>query len=152
MLAITIGTDVERQHLERLRDIERLLIETLVDARESLARCEQALLQLAETRSMIADLPEPPRCTALHRPTPLLLWNRRSDKGAPVTDTLPGSLTTREIEVLRLIASGQSNRQIADALFLSPRTIERHIANIYLKIDAHNKAEATRFALQHRLV
>ena len=40
-----------------------------------------------------------------------------------------------------------SNRAIADALFLSPRTIERHIANIYLKIDVHSKAEAMAFAL-----
>ena len=63
----------------------------------------------------------------------------------------PDGLTAREVEVLRLIASGQSNRQIADTLFLSPRTIERHIANIYLKIDAHNKTEATAYARRHTL-
>jgi DNA-binding NarL/FixJ family response regulator len=55
-------------------------------------------------------------------------------------------LTTRESEVLEHIAAGLSNREIAAALFLSPRTVERHIANIYLKIDVHSKAEATAFA------
>jgi DNA-binding NarL/FixJ family response regulator len=151
MLAITVGTDADHQCLDRLREVEQLLIEAVVDARESLIRCELALRQLAETRSMIIDLPEPPHCAALHRTTPLLIWGGRADDGTPVPNELPGSLTTREIEVLRLIASGRSNRQIADTLFLSPRTIERHIANIYLKIDAHSKAEATRFALQHHL-
>ncbi len=60
-------------------------------------------------------------------------------------------LTRREVEVLRLIAAGQSNRQIAAALYLSPRTAERHVANIYLKIDAHSKAEAAAYALHHGL-
>jgi DNA-binding NarL/FixJ family response regulator len=68
--------------------------------------------------------------------------------------TLPGAppeaaqhgLSPRELEVLRLIAAGKSNREIAEDLFLSPRTVERHIANIYLKIDVHTKAEATAYA------
>jgi predicted ATPase/DNA-binding CsgD family transcriptional regulator len=61
-------------------------------------------------------------------------------------------LTARELDVLRLIAAGFSNKKIATALYLSPRTVERHIANIYLKIDAHNRAEATAFTLRHHLV
>jgi DNA-binding CsgD family transcriptional regulator len=61
-------------------------------------------------------------------------------------------LTVREIEILRLVATGKSNRKIADALYLSPRTVERHIANIYVKINVHNKVEATTYALRHLLV
>ena len=61
-------------------------------------------------------------------------------------------LTARESQILRLIAIGMSNRIIAQDLFLSPRTVERHIANIYLKINAHNRAEATAYALRQRLV
>lgn len=64
----------------------------------------------------------------------------------------PDGLTAREREVLRLVASGMSNREIANELFLSPRTVERHIANIYNKINAHSKAEATAYAALHRLV
>jgi DNA-binding CsgD family transcriptional regulator len=63
----------------------------------------------------------------------------------------PHGLTRREGEVLRLIAAGRSNREIAAALFLSPRTAERHVANIYLKIGAHSKAEAAAYALRHGL-
>ena len=65
--------------------------------------------------------------------------------------TLPGGLSPREAEVLGLLAAGRSNHQIAAALFLSPRTVQRHVANVYLKIGAHNKAEATAYALRHHL-
>ena len=54
-------------------------------------------------------------------------------------------------EVLRLIAAGRSNREIAAALGVSPRTVERHIENLYRKIDAHSKADATAFAFRHHL-
>jgi DNA-binding CsgD family transcriptional regulator/tetratricopeptide (TPR) repeat protein len=64
---------------------------------------------------------------------------------------LPDGLTPREVEVLRLLAAGQSNRAIADALRLSVHTVERHIANLYAKIGAHSRAEATVFALRRGL-
>ena len=54
--------------------------------------------------------------------------------------------------MLRLIAAGMSNREMAAALCRSERTVERHIENIYRKIDAHNKATATAYALHHRLI
>jgi DNA-binding NarL/FixJ family response regulator len=62
-----------------------------------------------------------------------------------------GGLSCREMEVLRLLAAGHSNHQIAHALCLSPRTVQRHVANIYLKIGAHCRAEATAYALDHGL-
>jgi DNA-binding NarL/FixJ family response regulator len=61
-------------------------------------------------------------------------------------------LTDREIEVLCLIANGRSNKEIAAELRLSIRTVERHINNLYRKIDAQNKADATAFAIRHDLV
>ena len=67
----------------------------------------------------------------------------------------PDKLTEREAEVLRLLAAGRSNREIADELVLSVRTAERHIANIYEKIGAHDKtarATATAYAYKHGLV
>jgi DNA-binding CsgD family transcriptional regulator len=63
----------------------------------------------------------------------------------------PAGLTEREVEVLRLIADGRTNAEIADALVLSVRTVERHITNAYAKIDARGKADATAFVLQHGL-
>lgn len=63
----------------------------------------------------------------------------------------PDGLTSREVEVLRLIAAGKTNNEIAEKLVLSVRTVERHIANIYLKIEAHNRVEATNYALSQGL-
>jgi DNA-binding CsgD family transcriptional regulator len=63
----------------------------------------------------------------------------------------PAGLTPRELEILRAVAAGKSNREIASTLVLSVHTVERHIANIYRKIDARNRAEATAFALRERV-
>ena len=60
-------------------------------------------------------------------------------------------LTRREVEVLRLVAAGRSNRAIAAELALSVRTVERHITNLYGKIDAANRADATAYAFRHGL-
>jgi DNA-binding CsgD family transcriptional regulator len=63
----------------------------------------------------------------------------------------PGGLTTREVEVLGLIAEGRTNKEIAAKLVISLPTVERHIANIYNKIGARNRAEATAYALNYGL-
>jgi len=71
----------------------------------------------------------------------------------PVTSGPANSdrLTAREREVLRLVASGRSNREIAHELVLSVRTVERHINNLYAKIGAHNKVDAAAYAFRHGL-
>ena len=61
-------------------------------------------------------------------------------------------LTKREVEVLRLVASGSTNNEIANGLVLSVRTVERHIGNIYAKIGARGRADATAYALTRNLV
>lgn len=63
----------------------------------------------------------------------------------------PGPLTPRELEVLRLVASGQGNRAIAAELFLSEKTVARHISNIFLKLGLASRAAATRYAFEHGL-
>jgi DNA-binding NarL/FixJ family response regulator len=63
--------------------------------------------------------------------------------------TPPSGLTSREVEVLLLVAEGRTNREIAAALVLSVHTIERHLANCYRKIGARNRADATAFALRN---
>jgi DNA-binding CsgD family transcriptional regulator len=60
-------------------------------------------------------------------------------------------LTRREVEVLRLLAGGASNQEIAATLVISVHTVERHLANIYAKIGARRRADATRYALRHGL-
>jgi pimeloyl-ACP methyl ester carboxylesterase/DNA-binding CsgD family transcriptional regulator len=63
----------------------------------------------------------------------------------------PRGLSRREREVLRLLAAGESNRQIARRLGLSPHTVERHVANLYRKIGARGRADATAYALRNGL-
>jgi DNA-binding NarL/FixJ family response regulator len=60
-------------------------------------------------------------------------------------------LSQREIEVLRLLAAGKSNQQIADELVISLNTVNRHVSNIYAKTGAANRAEATGYAHRHGL-
>lgn len=64
---------------------------------------------------------------------------------------LPARLTRREVEVLGLLAQGLSNREIAAVLWLSERTVERHITGLYRKIEVERRSEATAFALRHGL-
>jgi DNA-binding CsgD family transcriptional regulator len=64
---------------------------------------------------------------------------------------LTGNLTPRELEVLRLIATGKTNQDIARELALSERTVARHITNVYRKIEARNKSEATAIAIRSGL-
>jgi DNA-binding NarL/FixJ family response regulator len=63
----------------------------------------------------------------------------------------PDSLTRRETEILKLLASGLTSGEIAAKLYLAVATIQKHIANIYGKIGVRNRAEATAYALRHQL-
>jgi DNA-binding NarL/FixJ family response regulator len=60
-------------------------------------------------------------------------------------------LSPREIEVLRLLAAGRSNQQIADELVISLNTVNRHVSNIYAKTGAANRAEAAAYATRRGL-
>jgi DNA-binding NarL/FixJ family response regulator len=65
--------------------------------------------------------------------------------------TAPCRVTRRETAVVRLIAAGLSNKEIASTLGVSVRTIERHITNLYRKIGARGKADATAWAVRQEL-
>jgi DNA-binding CsgD family transcriptional regulator len=64
---------------------------------------------------------------------------------------IPGGLTEREAEVLRLVAAGRSNRQIATELVISEHTVARHVQNIFAKLDVSSRSAATAFAFEHGL-
>jgi DNA-binding CsgD family transcriptional regulator len=61
-------------------------------------------------------------------------------------------LTARELQVLRLVAAGATNRAIAAELVLSERTVDRHVSNIFTKLGVSSRAAATAYAYQHQLV
>jgi len=64
---------------------------------------------------------------------------------------LPRGLTGREVEVLRLVAAGKSNRDIAAELVISEHTVARHLQNIFAMLDVSSRSAATAFAFEHRL-
>ena len=65
---------------------------------------------------------------------------------------LPSGLSTRETDVLRLVAGGMTNAEVARTLFLSTRTVDWHLSSIYTKLGFHSRTQATRFAVDHGLV
>lgn len=76
----------------------------------------------------------------------------RRPPSRPVAQATPTELTEREIEILRLLAQGHTNRQIAEALQLSVRTVEYHRANVTSKLGLHSRADLVRYATAHGLL
>jgi DNA-binding NarL/FixJ family response regulator len=67
-------------------------------------------------------------------------------------EPIPGGLSAREVEVLRLICEGLSNKEIAGLLHLSSKTVSRHVSNIFTKIGVSSRAAATAYAFEQGLV
>jgi DNA-binding NarL/FixJ family response regulator len=82
--------------------------------------------------------------------TPALAWvDSLTDRAVPTDDH---GLTTRELEVLRLVAAAKTNREIASALVISERTVARHLQNIFAKLRVSTRTAAGAFAFEHDLV
>jgi DNA-binding CsgD family transcriptional regulator len=88
-------------------------------------------------------------------------WMLHDLGAAPVRSDLPmaaepsdptGLLSAREVEVIRLIAGGKSNRAIAEELFISAKTVDRHVSNIFTKVGVSSRAAATAWAFEHGLM
>jgi two-component system, NarL family, response regulator LiaR len=71
----------------------------------------------------------------------------RRPKEAPAHD----SLTARELEVLRLMAEGKANQEIADELFIALKTVKVHVSSILMKLDVHDRTQAVIYALKQKL-
>lgn len=98
---------------------------------------ESAITELSAARRMLADLGARPA---------------EREAAALIRPTLPRGLTEREVEVLRLVAAGKTNPEIAALLVLSEKTVGRHLSNIFNKIDVSTRTAAVAFAYEHQLV
>lgn len=101
-----------------------------------------ATLELESARAAFQRLEAQPD---LARVDALAARPRAANRGA-------NDLTHRELEVLKLVATGQTNRQIADVLTLSEKTVHRHLSNIFAKLDVPSRSAATAYAFRHRLL
>ena len=90
--------------------------------------------------------PAAPSCSSVPRPTSHGSTSRPRGAGPAA-----GGLTGREVEVLELIAAGKTNRQIAEALFISEKTVARHVSNIFTKLAVSSRSAATAYAFRHGL-
>ena len=109
--------------------LKRAVQSELVDAIKAVARGDM-YIHPAMTRALLVN------STLLPDPNPVAI----------------DMLTPREIEVLRLLAQGYTNRQIAEQLTLSVRTVESHRANLLDKLNLHSRLELVRYAAQHNLL
>ena len=101
---------------------------------------DTATLELAAARDVFAQLGAAPDLARVDSLT------RRSAHGDG------HELTSRELQVLRLVAAGETNRAIAAELILSERTVDRHVSNIFNKLEVSSRAAATAYAYEHQLV
>jgi DNA-binding NarL/FixJ family response regulator len=108
---------------------------------------EGAQLELACARESFAQLQAKPDMATLESVAAAL-----DAGGRQGTPTQPHRLTDRELQVLRLVASGKTNKAIARQLVLSGKTVDRHLSNILAKLDVPSRAAATAFAYKHDLI
>jgi DNA-binding NarL/FixJ family response regulator len=71
---------------------------------------------------------------------------------SPPAPTAPAGLTAREVEVLRLVAQGLTNPQIAEQLTISVHTVSAHVRSLFNKLDVNSRNAVTRFAIKHHLL
>ncbi|MFI5307752.1 MAG: LuxR C-terminal-related transcriptional regulator [Polyangiales bacterium] len=101
---------------------------------------DAAALELAAAREVFERLGAAPDLATL----------AASDAAEAGLDTC--GLSARELQVLRLVAAGKTNKQIASELFLSEKTVDRHVSNIFHKLDVSTRAAATAYAYEHGLI
>ncbi|MDP8931326.1 MAG: LuxR C-terminal-related transcriptional regulator [Actinomycetota bacterium] len=99
-----------------------------------------AELEMAAARRVFRQLGAAPDLARLDA-----LSAKRAPKGA-------GPLTAREVQVLALVATGRSNKEIAAELIISDRTVVRHMSNIFTKLNVSSRTAATAYAFEHDLV
>ncbi len=120
-------------------------------ARYETARCRvllgRALRALGDSESAATELAAARRSFAELGAAPA-----EREAAALMATAHPGGLTEREIEVLRLVAAGKTNPQIATLLFLSEKTVARHLSNIFTKLDVTSRTAAAAFAFEHHIM
>ena len=130
------------QHDEALSELRRA---------QALAANTGNAHRLAEAEAALAEITGPSEAATPESaaPVPAAPVSVPPDSAPPVRGSRPGNLTARQADVLRLLAAGLSNKQIAAELYLSTATVERHLATVYRNLGLAGRVEAARFAIEH---
>jgi ATP/maltotriose-dependent transcriptional regulator MalT len=143
-------------HLARAEELARRESLRWERARTLAARAELLLASGGRGRTDEARALLEQACAvvdAIGPPTASDPFRRRLDAlGPPRPAPLPAGLTRREVEVLRLVAAGRSNTEIAAELVLSEKTVARHLSNIFGKLDVSSRTAAAAYAFEQGLV
>jgi DNA-binding CsgD family transcriptional regulator len=110
---------------------------------------DEALARLRMQRPGAGPLVE--RAMSQFRALGMTEWERRAQEHERAPAPLPDGLTAREAEILRLLADGLTNKEIAAELVVSVHTVERHVQNAYRKISVRNRADATAYVVRTEL-
>jgi DNA-binding CsgD family transcriptional regulator len=131
------STSVTWQHLDAPYEAARVRAWIGV-ALQQLGDVDSAELEFEAARRVFRDLGATPELARL-------------DAMSGAATTGPGGLSVREVEVLRMLAAGKTNRTIAAELGISERTVDRHVSNIFTKLDVSSRSAATAYAYEHGL-
>jgi DNA-binding CsgD family transcriptional regulator len=123
---------------------------------------ERAISLITHARIAAIEAPQHARPIASEARTILVRlearpWIARAEtvlaafEATPPESRPPMGLTSRELDVLRLVAEGLTDSEIGERLYISPRTASQHLRSIYGKLEVHSRAAATRYALEHRI-
>ena len=157
LLAASLGRHDEAEH----RFGEAVAIHERIGASHLAARTRLEWARVLLTRGQPGDSERAESLVesalAAYQSLGITAWARRAEtmlgrRRPPVRSRLPGGLTGREAEVLRLVAAGMTNKAIAAELGLSDKTVDRHMSNIFAKIGVGSRAAATSFAHRQGIV
>ncbi|WP_034601784.1 response regulator [Clostridiisalibacter paucivorans] len=147
--------------LRRLKDMgidSKIIMLTIHDDREYLNEtinigADGYVLKDADSDTLIQAIKEVIRGKSYIQPclAALLVKKYRKSSGKSIQGSKKDLLTRREYEVISLIAEGLNNREIADRLFISEKTVKNHVSNIFKKIDVNDRIQAAIFAYKNNI-
>ncbi|WP_147803493.1 response regulator transcription factor [Alkalicoccus halolimnae] len=147
------GIEATRRIMEETPEAKVLIMTSFLDDEKVYPALEAGAFSYMLKTSRAADIAKAIRDTyagqsVLEPAVATKVMSRmRKPKEAPVHE----SLTNREREVLRLMAEGKSNQEIADELFIAVKTVKVHVSSILMKLEVHDRTQAVIYALKQKL-
>ena len=153
------GVETTRR-LSSLAPLSRVVVLTISAADDDVMNAVMAgacgyLLKDSSIQELIAGIRAASEGESLISPqiaAKVLQRLRAQSKDADAAETIRAELSDRELEVLKLIANGKDNAQIARELFISPKTVKNHISNILMKLQIENRIQAAVYAVRSGIV